>query len=431
MVLSLAVALAAVAVLVPGLPARSDAAPSPALSSSALSSSALSWLSPASPAPASPAEAGGGLSPEVAALPAHSVELDGAVSALDRAVATRARDQQELDDVEAALALTTEADRATTSLTLRRAGLLTKVDSALAARRSALRGLAAEWYASGTADQRSFDPALAPDELEELRRQAVLGAAAARTSTDAIRFLDRRGEGLREELEQLRRTSDRLSGRLAEQTERVARLRVAVDEDSAAVARAEAVVAAARMTAIVDGTDIPTVSLDAYWRAARAMSLLRPECGIAWWALAGIGRTESRHGTYLGSVPAPGGRVEPPILGPPLDGTNGFRKVPDSDGGALDGDSVSDRAVGPMQFLPSTWRAVGRDGNGDGTSDPDNIYDAALGAATYLCRGGAVADEVGMRRAYFSYNRSLSYVDTVTGLAFGYRDAVALPSLIP
>jgi hypothetical protein len=45
------------------------------------------------------------------------------------------------------------------------------------------------------------------------------------------------------------------------------------------------------------------------------------------------------------------------------------------------------RAVGPMQFIASTWRRVQVDGNGDGRGDPDNIYDAALGAAVYLCAG--------------------------------------------
>lgn len=368
-----------------------------------------------------------GLSPEVAALPAHSVELDRALSGLDRAIATRDRDQRELADAEAALVATTEADRATTALTLRRAGSVTKVDAVLEARRRALRALASEWYASGTADQRAYDPTVAPEELVELRRQATLGSAAARSTTASVGFLEGRADQLHDELDELRRTSDRLSGRLAEQTERVARLRVAVESDLAEVSRAEAAAATARVSAVVDGTDLPTVSLDAYWRAARAMALLVPGCGITWWTLAGIGRTESRHGTYLGSTPTPGGRVEPPILGPPLDGTNGFRKVPDSDSGSLDGDIVSDRAVGPMQFLPSTWRVVGRDANGDGVADPDNLYDAALGAAAYLCRGGPVADETGMRRAYFSYNRSQTYVDTVTAFAFGYRDSVALP----
>ncbi|MCB9374463.1 MAG: lytic transglycosylase domain-containing protein [Microthrixaceae bacterium] len=158
------------------------------------------------------------------------------------------------------------------------------------------------------------------------------------------------------------------------------------------------------------------------------MAVTDPGCRISWWALAGIGRTESRHGTYLGSAVGVDGRAEPPIVGPPLDGTNGFRKVPDSDGGALDGDAGSDRAVGPMQFLPGTWRTVGRDGNGDGRADPDNIYDAALGAAVYLCRSGDLSAEPALRGAYLTYNRSLVYVDTVIGFATAYRDAVALPS---
>jgi len=42
--------------------------------------------------------------------------------------------------------------------------------------------------------------------------------------------------------------------------------------------------------------------------------------------------------------------------------------VVDSDGGALDGDARYDRATGPMQFLPGTWRSIGADGNGDGVA---------------------------------------------------------------
>lgn len=67
------------------------------------------------------------------------------------------------------------------------------------------------------------------------------------------------------------------------------------------------------------------------------------------------------------------------ILGPALDG-NGFALIKDTDNGAYDGNSTYDQAVGPMQFIPSTWAWAGRDGNGDGKKDPNNIYDAALAA---------------------------------------------------
>ncbi len=38
----------------------------------------------------------------------------------------------------------------------------------------------------------------------------------------------------------------------------------------------------------------------------------------------------------------------------PLNGANGTQAIRDTDAGQLDGDSIWDRAVGPMQFIPST-----------------------------------------------------------------------------
>jgi membrane-bound lytic murein transglycosylase B len=246
-----------------------------------------------------------------------------------------------------------------------------------------------------------------------------------------VAFLSARSTTLAGEVDRLERGEARLGGRVDELTSRAAALTCDVAADEAAVASAEAAVTSARLNATVDGTDISTIALDAYWRAQQALRLTDPGCRVSWWALAGIGRTESRHGTYLGSEVAPDGAVTPPILGPPLDGTNGFRVVADSDGGALDGDATTDRAVGPMQFLPSTWRTVGRDGTGDGRADPDNVYDAALGAGAYLCRSGDLSGEQGLRAAYLTYNRSLTYVDTVLGFAHGYRDALPLPGAAP
>ena len=65
-------------------------------------------------------------------------------------------------------------------------------------------------------------------------------------------------------------------------------------------------------------------------------------------------------------------------------------------------------ARGPMQFLPSTWRAYGLGGN---IRDP---HDAILGAANYLRASGAPGN---MRRALFAYNRSALYVDAVLRFA--------------
>ncbi len=67
-------------------------------------------------------------------------------------------------------------------------------------------------------------------------------------------------------------------------------------------------------------------------------------------------------------------------------------------------------ALGWMQFLPSTWRTYGVDGNGDGRKDPYNPVDAIFAAARYLKAAGYQDD---VRRAIFSYNHADWYVDSV------------------
>lgn len=387
----------------------------------------IGLLAPVGPARQTPADPPPGLSPEVAALPASSRTLDAAETRRDAALATRDRDRSELAETQEELATATRTLGATTSLLGRRAADAAKTDASLVRHREALRAIAAEWFVAGTADQQSMDPTLGAEELAALRRQAVLGDAAAEAAGASVAFLSARARTLAAEVEDLERERAHLTGRIEELQRRSDKLVVSSAAAEQELVAAEADVAAARLNATVDGVDISTIALDAYWRAQRSLATSDPDCGASWWMLAGIGRTESRHGTYLGSEVAPGGRVEPPILGPPLDGSNGFRRVPDSDGGALDGDPVNDRAVGPMQFLPGTWATMGRDGDGDGTADPDNIYDAALGAGAYLCRSGPLSSEAALRGAYLTYNRSQTYVDTVLGFAQDYRDAVALP----
>ena len=135
---------------------------------------------------------------------------------------------------------------------------------------------------------------------------------------------------------------------------------------NAALARDRTQVADTRLTASVTGTDLSLVVLDAYWRAAARMATLQPACRLSWPTLAGIGRVESGNGTFGGDEVGADGEEATPIIGIPLDGTNGTQRITDTDGGALDHDAVYDRAVGPMQVLPSAWRRYGLDGNGDG-----------------------------------------------------------------
>ncbi|MFE2289456.1 lytic transglycosylase domain-containing protein [Streptomyces sp. NPDC059443] len=156
---------------------------------------------------------------------------------------------------------------------------------------------------------------------------------------------------------------------------------------------------------------IPATVLAAYRHAEQTVGASDPRCGLRWQLLAAIGKVES--GQARGGQVDAAGTTLRPILGPVLDG-NGFANIPDTDGGAYDGDSRYDRAVGPMQFIPSTWASWGQDGNGDGKRDPSNVYDAALAAGRYLCAGTRdLRVDADLDRAVLSYNQSDAYLRTV------------------
>ena len=169
---------------------------------------------------------------------------------------------------------------------------------------------------------------------------------------------------------------------------------------------------------------IPASMLKAYKNAADILAKEQPNCHLDWALIASIGRIESNHARG-GYVNANGDTLEP-ILGPVLNGAGAFAAIPDTDGGKYDGDAVWDRAVGPTQFIPSTWRGYASDGNGDGVSNPNNIYDETLATARYLCSGGLdLSTDAGQRLAVRRYNNSQSYVDTVLAWAAAYRGGVA------
>lgn len=170
-------------------------------------------------------------------------------------------------------------------------------------------------------------------------------------------------------------------------------------------------------------TEIPQRALEAYAGAALRLARTQPECGLGWNTLAGIGAVESVHGTYLGAQADADGMVSPSIIGIPLDGSEGVMAIADTDDGELDEDLQWDRAVGPMQFIPTTWTDHAEDGNLDGEADPHQIDDAALTAALYLCASGDdVTTDDGWTAALAAYNRSVSYAHDVADLAGSYGD---------
>lgn len=168
---------------------------------------------------------------------------------------------------------------------------------------------------------------------------------------------------------------------------------------------------------------IPATALAAYKNAADVLGRELPACHIDWALIASIGRIESNHarGGYVDA----NGTTREPILGPELNGQGGFAAIPDTDHGELDTDPVWDRAVGPTQFIPATWRAYASDGNGDGKSDPNNIFDAALATGRYLCSGGFdLSNPDQLRGAIYRYNNSDTYVNTVILWAEAYRNGI-------
>jgi len=102
--------------------------------------------------------------------------------------------------------------------------------------------------------------------------------------------------------------------------------------------------------------------------------------GEDWYILAAVGKVESNHGANLG---------------------------PSSAG-----------AMGPMQFLPSTWETSGVDGNGDGVANIMDPEDAIPAAARYLKDGGAPRD---WYAALYTYNHADWYVKKVLAVAEAYR----------
>ncbi|MGW0500107.1 lytic murein transglycosylase [Streptomyces sp. NPDC003007] len=159
------------------------------------------------------------------------------------------------------------------------------------------------------------------------------------------------------------------------------------------------------------GGALPASVFAAYRRAEDRLAREAPGCRLRWQLLAAIGQVES--GQARGGRVASDGTTLAPILGPRLDGV-AFALIRDTDGGAHDGDTAYDRAVGPMQFIPSTWARWGADGNGDGRTDPNNVFDAALAAGRYLCAGGrGLSVPAELDRAILGYNHSTAYLRTV------------------
>ncbi|WP_030443222.1 lytic transglycosylase domain-containing protein [Actinoplanes subtropicus] len=166
---------------------------------------------------------------------------------------------------------------------------------------------------------------------------------------------------------------------------------------------------------------IPVVALEAYGYAALVLEKTTPSCHLSWTTIAALGKVESDHGSANGAVLGADGEVQPPIYGLPLDGKGGRQLVRDTDQGTIDGDTTYDRAVGPLQFVPQTWNSYKMDADNNGVADPNDIYDASLTAASYLCQGGRdLSKGASWWDAILSYNAVQPYAQKVFEAANDY-----------
>ncbi|MEQ4300948.1 lytic murein transglycosylase [Plantactinospora sp. B6F1] len=166
---------------------------------------------------------------------------------------------------------------------------------------------------------------------------------------------------------------------------------------------------------------ISTTALQAYGYAELRVGQTTPGCQLRWTTLAAIGKVESGHGQANGAILGTNGIASPEIIGLPLDGKGNRMRIMDTDQGRLDRDATYDRAVGPMQFIPTTWEEIGADADGDGVENPHSIDDAALAAGNYLCKGGrnlSVASD--WWNAILSYNDVRPYAQSVFDAANKY-----------
>jgi membrane-bound lytic murein transglycosylase B len=399
---------------------------------------------------ASPTPAAGPGAAGAAALDARVVELDAALVAVDRDLAG-ARERLAVGRAELAATVAGVEDaagrRGRSLRDLRAYAVGAYVGGGDPAGRLGEAILAAEGFSADLEVRRVLAAEGSARVLDHDRRAALDVAAsrerleqAATAVTDhqqAVAGLSIRRSALAEERAATAAAAAE-AARLEEErrrTEQEARARAAALTAAEAEARAAGVAGPAPVTsgvvpprrvpdavAAALGAEIPLTSLDAYWRGADHVAATRPGCPVDWALVAAVGKVETSHGTYGGAWPSADGAVLPAIVGIPLDGTGGTARILDTDGGWYDGDPVLDRAVGPMQFLPGTWRGFAVDGNGDGIGDPHNVYDAAAAAASYLCHNARGADVAAAHSsAVHGYNRSWAYVAKVLGHAARYR----------
>jgi cell wall-associated NlpC family hydrolase len=284
-----------------------------------------------------------------------AAQVSEAVDAFEIARARLATAEATLRDAESQRAAALARQTAT-------AAALADADAQVAYERDRYGSLSAEYYVRQGADDKGINDSMylaLSGRRQSLDRAKDTQKAAARDKHDADKAL----------------------------ADREKTFAGATDDHTEALAAADAAGGRADQAISDSGArDLPAVAYIAYRNAAGAANAAHPECRLSASVLAGIGRISSGHGRNQGSTIDDLGRVDPPLRG--LRGT----RTADTDQGTLDGDAGGDRAMGPMQLTPAMWTASARDGDGDGTASPDDLFDAAATTAEVLCGPGKALD---------------------------------------
>lgn len=356
--------------------------------------------------------------PELGNVPVEGARVSNAVSRLAAMQAQQRAAIERHSNAVATLQRLTARDTVLSKAIDRDTAIKGKADSQITRLTTRLRYLALNSYV-GVTDSTSVQAALELDLDRALDAQARHDLSSAITASSVKDLKTQRGIAHAAATRLRANRDERHAVRADAQHNRQVRDEATAETErlERAMVDAKAEVADARSVSLVAGTNLPLVALDAYVRGAAKVNATHPQCAMKWSILAGIGQIESHQGTYGGSRFDERGQVSRPIFGIALDGTGGNERI-EVEGGFM-------RAEGPMQFLPSTWRAVSVDGNDDGKHDIQNIYDAAASAAAYLCRDGrSVATDAGRARAIRAYNNSAVYVADVVAQQQRYERAV-------
>lgn len=142
---------------------------------------------------------------------------------------------------------------------------------------------------------------------------------------------------------------------------------------------------------------IPERALKAYAYAAWKVKE-DSQCPLGWPTLAAVGGLYSDHGRAHQTTLSEDGMTSIKLRG--LDNMGpGKPIVPDTDGGATDGNPVNDIAIGPMQIMPSRWEQYGESTEPNKKPNPYDIDDAALTTARVLCSQGNLGSPEGWDQA--------------------------------